>query len=202
MARQSQILVSDLYNRLVLKATLKAAGFKRCWVIVFWFFIKIQSAFIIFKPFAGGHFVLLAAEDSPTTGVVVMMQINLGTIRFIRCFIGLCHAVHNDNYDNDKGAASIIWKWGGYKRSDLQQSPIFCKIYKETLPGKDGNKPVPPLKAKTHHWLQPAYWGMWGGDTSSWWLNRQLLEHSLVAIQITKRTNSGDWCGYGGKERL
>lgn len=94
-----------------------------------------------------------------------------------------------------KGAASIICKWGGYKRSDLQLSPIFYKIYKETLPGKDGNKPVPPLKAKTQHWLQPAYWGMWGGDTSSWWLNRQLLEHSLVAIQITKRTNSGDWCG-------
>lgn len=32
-----------------------------------------------------------------------------------------------------KGAASIICKWGGYKRSDLQLSPIFYKIYKETL---------------------------------------------------------------------
>ena len=32
----------------------------------------------------------------------------------------------DDDLVQKKGATSIVWKWFGYKRSDLQQSTIFC----------------------------------------------------------------------------
>ena len=47
---------------------------------------------------------------------------------------------------------SVVWKWFGYKRSDLQQSTIISKICKKTVTAKGGNtnKLVSPPKAKSH----------------------------------------------------
>lgn len=40
---------------------------------------------------------------------------------------------------NKKGATSVVWKWFGYRKSDLQQRKIFWKICKKTVPVKGGN---------------------------------------------------------------
>lgn len=45
----------------------------------------------------------------------------------------------DDDLVPKKGATSIVWKWFGYKRSDLQKSTIFCKICKKTVTTNGGN---------------------------------------------------------------
>lgn len=105
MTWQSKYLF-DLYNRLVLKAALKAAGAKRCWVIVltafdFWWKPKMSPSSLNHLLEVALFFLLLKT-----------VLYNWGSshdadlIRFIRCLIGLCHAVHNDSSIKKKRALS------------------------------------------------------------------------------------------------
>ena len=39
----------------------------------------------------------------------------------------------------ERGATSVVWKWFGYKRSDVQQTTVICEKCKKTVPTKGGN---------------------------------------------------------------
>ena len=60
-------------------------------------------------------------------------------------------ASDDDDLVPKKGATSIVWKWFGYKRSDLQKVPIFCKICEKTVTAKGGN--TTNLFHHLKHWL-------------------------------------------------
>lgn len=38
-----------------------------------------------------------------------------------------------------KGATSVVWKWFGYKRSDIEQTTVLCKVCRKTIAAKHGN---------------------------------------------------------------
>ncbi|KAF3859919.1 hypothetical protein F7725_000174 [Dissostichus mawsoni] len=38
-----------------------------------------------------------------------------------------------------KGATSVVWKWFGYKRSDIEQTTVLCKVCRKSIAAKHGN---------------------------------------------------------------
>ena len=40
---------------------------------------------------------------------------------------------------HENGATSVVWKWFGYKRSDIEQTTVLCKVCRKSIATKHGN---------------------------------------------------------------